>query len=158
MYYRTNLTMRQLGALFGCSAGTVCRTVEQVGPYLALEPAHRSAPAVDRLWIVDGTMIPVRDRKVAASSRNYRFSANVQVLIDADTRLVVATGRPVPGNTAETHALRRSGLAEVCQGADVLADGAYWGTGCMVPYRKRTGRPLLAIQEADNAEHRRVRA
>nr|WP_223297568.1 transposase family protein [Catenulispora acidiphila] len=97
MYYRTNLTMRQLGALFGCSAGTVCRTVKQVGPYLALEPAHRSAQAVDRLWIADGTMIPVRDREVAASSRNYRFSANVQVLIDADTRLVVATqSRPSP--------------------------------------------------------------
>ncbi|KOV17614.1 transposase, partial [Streptomyces sp. XY413] len=35
---------------------------------------------VERLWIVDGTLIPVRDRTVGASSRNYRFSANVQVI------------------------------------------------------------------------------
>ncbi|MEZ0109383.1 hypothetical protein ABH920_003397 [Catenulispora sp. EB89] len=37
----------------------------------------------------------MRGRNVAASSRNHRFSANVQVVIDADTRLVIATGRPV---------------------------------------------------------------
>lgn len=159
VYYRTNLTMRQLGALMGVSAGTVCRTVKQVGPHLALAPVAKRRPdATERLWIVDGTMIPVRDRDVAASSRNYRFSANVQVVIDADTRLVVATGRPVPGNVNDAQALRRSGLAEVCDGETVLADGAYWGTDCVIPHRKRTGRPLLAIQEADNAEHRRVRA
>lgn len=44
---------------------------------VAIEPAARSADAVGRLWIVDGTLIPVRDRKAGASSRNYRFSANV---------------------------------------------------------------------------------
>ncbi|KUN15921.1 transposase [Streptomyces corchorusii] len=43
---------------------------------------------------MDGTLIPVRDRKVAASSRTYRFSAGVQVIVDADTRLVVASARP----------------------------------------------------------------
>ncbi|GLW03970.1 hypothetical protein Slala05_76000 [Streptomyces lavendulae subsp. lavendulae] len=75
---------------------------------------------MDRLWIVDGTLIPVRDRKGAASSRNYRFSANVQVIIDAD--------------------------------------GAYLGTGLIVPHRRRTSRPLLRGQEEDNAEHRWVRA
>ncbi|WP_370355060.1 transposase family protein [Catenulispora sp. EB89] len=158
VHYRTNLTMRQLGALFGVSAGTVCRTVTQVGPHLALEPVRRRAETPDRLWIVDGTMIPVRDRNVAASSRNYRFSANVQVIIDADSRLVIATGRPVPGNVDDAQALRRSGMAEVCEGQAVLADGAYWGTGLIVPHRKRTGRPLLPAQETDNTEHRRVRS
>ncbi|GAA4996753.1 hypothetical protein GCM10023205_82510 [Yinghuangia aomiensis] len=60
--------------------------------------------AAERLWIADGALVPVRDRTVAASSRNYRFSANAQVILDADTWLVVATGRPVPGNTADHHA------------------------------------------------------
>lgn len=55
---------------------------------------------MERLWIVDGTLVPVRDRSIAASSRNYRFSVNVQVIIDADTRLVVASARPAPGNRA----------------------------------------------------------
>ncbi|MFD4359565.1 MULTISPECIES: IS5/IS1182 family transposase [Streptomyces] len=158
VYYRTNLTMRQLAPLFGCSPATVCRVIQRLGPLLAIEPATRSADATDRLWIVDGTLVPVRDRNVGASSRNYRFSANVQVIIDADTRLVIATAPPVPGNTADAKAWRDSGLAGICQGVTVLGDGAYINTGLVVPHRKRPGRPLLPGEESDNAEHRRVRA
>lgn len=135
--YRTNLTMRQLAPLFGCSPATVCRVIQRLRPLLAIEPATRPADAVERLWIVDGTLVPVRDRKVGASSRNYRFSANVQVIIDADTRLVVAAARPVPGNTADAKAWRDSGLARHCEGVTVLADGAYINT----PQTPRTSPP-----------------
>ncbi len=158
VYYRTNLTMRQLALLFGISSATVCRVIQRLGPLLTLEPAARPADAAERLWIVDGTLIPVRDRTVAASSRNYRFSANVQVIIDADTRLVVATARPAPGNKADAQVWRNSGLAQHCEGVTVLGDGAYFNTGLVVPHRKRQRRPLLPGEEADNAEHRRVRA
>jgi hypothetical protein len=158
VYYRTNLTMRQLAPLFGVSSATVCRVIKRLGPLLSLEPASRPADAADRLWIVDGTLIPVRDRRVGASSRNYRFSANVQVIIDADTRLVVAAARPVPGTTADARAWRTSGLGKHCRGVTVLGDGAYINTGLLVPHRKRPGRPLLPGEEADNAEHRKVRA
>ncbi|MGA5120522.1 transposase family protein [Streptomyces pseudogriseolus] len=131
VYYRTNLTMRQLAPLFGVSPATVCRVIQRLGPLLALEPARTPADAAERLWIVDGTLVPVRDRTVGASSRNYRFSANVQVIVDAESRLVVATARP---------------------------DGAYINTGLIVPHRKRPGRPLLKGEEEDNAQHRKVRA
>ncbi|WUH97700.1 transposase family protein [Spirillospora sp. NBC_00431] len=158
MYYRTNLTMRQLAPLFGISPATVCRVVQRLGPLLALEPASRPADAVERLWIVDGTLVPVRDRRVGSSGRNYRFSANVQVVVDADTRLVVAAARPVPGTTADAQAWRGSHLPEQCQGVTVLGDGAYTGCGLVIPHRRRPGRPLLPVQQADNAEHRKVRA
>lgn len=158
VYYRTNLTMRQLAPLFGCSPATVCRVIQRLRPLLALGPASRPADGVERLWIVDGTLVPVRDRKVGSSSRNYRFSANVQVIIDADTKLVIAAAPPVPGTTADARAWRECGLAEVCGGVTVLGDGAYINTGLVVPHRKRPGRRLLPGQEADNAEHRRVRA
>ena len=158
MYYRTNLTMRQFAPLFGVSPATVCRVIQRLRPLLAIEPASQPADAVERLWIVDGTLVPVRDRRVGASSRNYRFSANVQVIIDADTKLVVAAARPVPGNTADAKAWRNSGLAGVSTGVTVLADGAYINTGLVVPHRKRPGRALLPGEEADNAEHRKVRA
>ncbi|MGV4988568.1 transposase family protein [Streptomyces sp. NRAIS4] len=158
VYYRTNLTMRQLGPLFGVSSSTVCRVIQRLGPLLALEPVSRPADAPERVWIVDGTLIPVRDRAVAASSRNYRFSANVQVIVDADTRLVIAAARPVPGTTADAHAWRASGLSRHCQGVTVLGDGAYLNCGMAVPHRKRPGRALLKGEEDDNAEHRRVRA
>ncbi|MFF8351801.1 transposase family protein [Cellulosimicrobium funkei] len=158
VYYRTNLTMRQLAPLFGVSPATVCRVIQRLRPLLAIEPATRPDDAVERLWIVDGTLIPVRDRTVGASSRNYRFSANVQVVIDADTKLVIAAARPVPGNTADAKAWRDSGLAAVCEGVTVLGDGAYINTGLVIPHRKRPGRALLSGEEEDNAEHRRVRA
>ncbi|CAM5679124.1 hypothetical protein SPURM210S_02575 [Streptomyces purpurascens] len=112
--------MRQLAPLFGVSPATVCRVIQQLGPLLVLEPASRPADAADRLWIVDGTLVPVRDRKVGASSRNYRFSANVQVIIDADIRLVVATARPAPGSKADAYVWRNSGLPDQCQGVTVL--------------------------------------
>ncbi len=158
VYYRTNLTMRQLGPLFGVSSSTVCRVIRRLGPLLALEPVSRPSDAPERMWIVDGTLIPVRDRGVGASSRNYRFSANVQVIVDAETRLVVAAARPVPGTTADAKAWRGSGLAEHCEGVTVLGDGAYINTGLIVPHRKRPGRPLLKGEEEDNAQHRKVRA
>ncbi|MET9418339.1 transposase family protein [Streptomyces klenkii] len=158
VYYRTNLTMRQLGPLFGVSSSAVCRVIQRLGPLLALDPLSRPADAADRLWIVDGTLIPVRDRGVAASSRNYRFSANVQVIVDADSQLVIAAARPVPGTTADAHAWRASGLSELCQGVTVLGDGACLNCGIGVPHRKRPGRPLLRGEEDGNAEHRRVRA
>lgn len=52
----------------------------------------------DTVLIVDGTLVPTRDHVVAELSKNYRYSANRQVVIDAGTRLVVVVGQPVPGN------------------------------------------------------------
>ncbi|MFD7232800.1 transposase family protein [Streptomyces sp. NPDC059881] len=158
VYCRTNLTMRQLAPLFGVSPATVCRVIQRLCPLLALEPAARPIAAADRLWIVDGILIPVRDRKLGVSSRNHRFSANVQVIIEADTKLVVATARPAPGNKADAHVWRNSDLPAQCQGVTVLGDGAYINTGLVVPHRKRPGRPLLPGEEADNAGHRKVGA
>ncbi len=138
----TGLRMRQLAPLFGVSPATVCRVIQRLRPLLAIEPAIRPTDAVDRLRIVDGTLIPVRDRKTGAPSRTYRFSANVQVIIDADTKLVVAAARPVPGATADAKAWRDSGLAAVCEGVTVPADGACVNAGLVVPHRKRPGRAL----------------
>jgi hypothetical protein len=59
--------------------------------------------------IVDGTLVPTREHTVAEQSRNYRYSTNHQVVIDADTRLVVAVGRPLPGNRNDCKAWELSG-------------------------------------------------
>ncbi|WP_158751515.1 hypothetical protein [Streptomyces bicolor] len=79
---------------FGVSSSTVCRIIQRLGPLLAIEPVSRQADASQRLWIVDGTLVPVRDRGVGASSRNHRFSANVQVALSAvGVRGVCGAGR-----------------------------------------------------------------
>src|SRR6185312_8956461 len=39
--WRTNLTMRQIGPLFGVSHSAAYRVIDTLGPYLALEPVRR---------------------------------------------------------------------------------------------------------------------
>lgn len=94
--WRTNLTMRQLAPLFGVSKSTADQIIDHLGPMLAFQPRKRFAK--DTVLIVDGTMVPARDHTIAARSKNYRYSTNHQVVIDADTRLVVVVGRPLAGN------------------------------------------------------------
>jgi hypothetical protein len=157
-YYRTNLTMRQLAPLFGVKTAAVHRIIDRLGPYLALAPAcRRYGP--DTVLIVDGTLVPTRDRTIAASSKNYRYSATMQVLIDASTRLVVAVGQPQPGNRNDCQAYTASKVHRAASGATVLADGGYQGTGLLMPHRRRPGQTdLPGWKERDNAAHRRVRA
>ena len=94
-YWRTNLTMRQIGPLFGVSHSAAHRVIDTLGPLLALAPVSRRP--VDQVAIVDGTLIATRDHRLAARSKN-RYSTNLQVAIDASTRVVIAVGDPQPGN------------------------------------------------------------
>lgn len=157
-YWRTNLTMRQLGPLFGVSHSAAHRVIDTLGPLLALAPVRRRRIA--QVAIVDGTLIPTRDHRLAAPSKNYRYSTNLQVAIDADTRLVIATGDPQPGNRNDCTVYRTSGIDHKLAGRPVMADGGYQGNPeVIMPYRKRTdGTPLAEWQEERNAIHRKVRA
>jgi hypothetical protein len=74
--------MRQLGPLFGISHSAVHRVIDTIGPLLALAPVrHRPK---EQVAIVDGTLIPTRDHRSAAQGKNYRYSTNLQVAIDAN--------------------------------------------------------------------------
>ncbi|MDT0469708.1 transposase family protein [Streptomyces sp. DSM 41699] len=99
--YRTNLTMQQLGSLFGISHAAAHRVIARLAEPLAelLGP-----PPTDRreLWIVDGTLIPVHDQKCTAKSKNYRRSVNVQIVCRARDRRVVAAGDAWPGLATAT--------------------------------------------------------
>ncbi|WP_119730063.1 transposase family protein [Thermomonospora amylolytica] len=158
VYWRTNLTLRQVGPLFGISHAAAHRVVDTVGPLPALQPVKWRGR--EQVCIVDGTLVPLRDRRLAARSKNYRYSANVQIVIGADTRLVVAVGDPVPGNAGDCQAYRDSGIDRALAGRHVMADGAYRGNpGVIISYRRgRDGAVLAAWQEDLNAVHRGVRA
>ncbi len=119
-YWRTNLTMRQIGPLFGVSHSAAHRVIDTLGPLLALTPARRQR--IDQITIVDGTLIPTRDHRLAAPSKNYRYSTNLQVAIDAHTRLVVALDDPQPGNRYDTIVHRTSGITQK------LTGGQSWPT------------------------------
>ncbi|MFE4967722.1 transposase [Streptomyces sp. NPDC056660] len=155
-YWRTNLTVRRLASLFGVSKSTADRIIGRLGPLLALEPRRRFSK--DTALIVNGTLVPTRDHKVAEQSKNYRYSTNQQVVIDADTRLVVALGRPLPGNRNDCKAWEESGAKAAVGDTTTIADGGYRGTGPVMPHRRPAGEELSAWKEEHDRSHRQVRA
>lgn len=98
IHLRTNLTTRALAALFSTSQSTVDRVLHQLVPILAKTLEHDTTKAPDGPWIIDGTLIPVHDQSITAISKNYRRSINSQILIDAQSRTVIAVGAAWPGN------------------------------------------------------------
>lgn len=155
-YWRTNLTMRQLAPLFGISKSAADRIIDRIGPLLALP--HRRRFARGTVLIVDGTLVPTRDHAVAEQSKNYRYSTNHQVVIDADTRLVVLVGRPLPGNRNDCMAWEESGAKTAVGRTTVIADGGYPGTGLITPHRRTQGEELPAWKREHNRSHKQARA
>ncbi|MDC0766369.1 transposase [Streptomyces sp. HD] len=156
-YWRTNLTLRQLAPLFGISKSAADRIINRLAPLLALRPRRRFRKGT--VLIVDGTLVPTRDHAVAEQAKNYRYSTNHQVVIDADTRLVIAVGQPVPGNRNDCRAWELSGAKDAIGNTTVIADGGYRGTGLVIPHRREPGQAELpAWKEEHNRSHRKVRA
>lgn len=134
-YWRTNLTTRQLTLLFGVSKPLADRIIDYLGPMLALPPRKRFAKGT--VLIVDGTLVPTRDHSVAEQSKNYRYSTAHQVVIDADTRLVVVVGRSLPGNRHYARGWEGSGAKAAVGNTTAIADGGYQGTGLVIRHRRR---------------------
>ena len=132
--------------------------IDTLGPLLALAPVRKRR--IDSVAIVDGTLVPTRDHRLAAPSKNYRYSANVQIAIDADTRLVIATGGPQPGNRNDCTVYRSSGIDQQLTGRTVMTDDGYQGKpGVIMPFRKPPdGSDLPDWQEDLNTTHRKIRA
>ncbi len=136
-----NLTMRRLASLFGVSKSAADRIIGHVGALLALHPRRRFAK--DAVLIMDGALVPTRDH---------------QVVIDADTRLVVVVGRPQPGNRNGCRAWEESGTKAAVGKTMTIADGGYPDTGLVVPHRRRAGEELREGKQEHDRSHKQVRA
>lgn len=151
---RTNLTIRELAAVFSISKSQIHRILVDLVPRLAalLVVNH------DRRWswIVDGTLIPTRDHAVAGKSKNYRWSCNMQVLIRQRDLQIVCVAGGGSGNRNDVVHYRGSGVEALCRiHGRVLADGGYRGVSELVTPRFR-GRRIL--RNANWRRHRRRRA
>jgi hypothetical protein len=171
-YWRTNLTMRQLGPLFGVSHSTAHRVIETLGPLHAPAPARRRPR--DQIAIVDGTLVPARDRRLAAPSKNYlRLARSTRKEGRIATRPTCRSpSTPTPAwsspwasrnrnrNRNDTIVYRASGIADTLAGRPVVADGGYRGNPeVIIPYRQPAdGSELPAWKQRLNAEHRTIRA
>ncbi|HEU0033497.1 MAG TPA: transposase family protein [Kofleriaceae bacterium] len=143
---RTNLTFRELAAVFQISKSAAHRVVAAMTPKLAaLATGH---DRYDRrfAWIVDGTLIPTRDHRAAARSKNYRWSCNAQLLVRHRDLFVVATSAAGPGNRNDPIHYRGSVIEQLCRlHTRVLADGGYPGVRELVtPRFVRTGSSAIA--------------
>lgn len=124
--------MWRLAPLFGVSPATVCRVIQRLRPLPVIEPASRPADAVDRLWIVDGTLIR------SATGRSTLPGATTGSRQTCRSSSTPTRGswspatRSAPGNTADAQVWRNFGLPAQCQGVTVLSDGAYINTGLVV--------------------------
>lgn len=103
-YWRTKWSMRQLAPLLGVSESAADRTIDHLGPEIALQPRERFRRHT--VLIVDGSRVPTHDRSIAEHSKDYRYSTAHQVVIYAGSRPIVMVGRPLPGRR---HARGREG-------------------------------------------------
>ena len=122
---RTNLTVRELAAVFVISPAQAHRIVTDIVQRLA---ALLSTARTDRRrsWILDGTLVPVRDHAVAAKSKNDRWSCNAQVLVRRVDLYVIAVGGGGPGNRNDPVHYGGTDVEHLCRDhGRVLADGGY---------------------------------
>jgi hypothetical protein len=153
---RTNLTIRELAASFAISKSSVHRIVSTMTPRLAALAAQNLPKDRRESWVVDGTLIPTRDHRRAARSKNYRWSCNAQVLIRRRDLRIVTTAAGGPGNRNDPVHYRGSNIEEHCkQHGRVLADGAYRGIPELVTPVFRGNRIL---RDRAWRRHRRRRA
>lgn len=152
---RTNLTVRELAAVFAISKSQVHRIVADLVPRLAKLLVQPTSRDHRWSWILDGTLIPTRDHRAAAKSKNYRWSCNAQILARRrDLRIVAVVGGG-PGNRNDPVHYRGSLIQELCrQHGRVLADGGYRGIAELVTPVFRANR---IVRDKAWRRHRRRR-
>lgn len=108
-------------------------------------------------WVVDGTLVPTRDHRYAAKSKNHRWSCNAQVLIRRRDLYFIATVAAGAGNRNDPIHYRGSSIEQLCkEHGRVIADGGYRGVSELVTPVFR-GRRILRDRRWRNHRHRRAR-
>jgi len=153
---RTNVTVRELAAMFGLSKSSAHRILATTTCLLAEIEAPSNVKSRRWSWVVDGTLIPTRDHRVAARSKNYRWSCNAQILVRRADLRIIATTAGTPGNRNDPIHYRGSSIEALCKHhGRVLADGGYRGVPELVTPRFRRNR---IVRDAAWRRHRQRRA
>jgi hypothetical protein len=146
---RSNMSQMLLADLHGISQSTVSRIFRAMVPLIEQVTCLHRPPLPEvlrgRVVIVDGTIVPVGNRRTDRDTHEANYSGkrhtaglNVQVLSDLDGQLL-AVAEPVPGRTHDRAAFTATGLDELLADTDTLGDLGYQGTDVIRPRRKRPG-------------------
>ena len=164
MYLRNNLTQEVIAELLAVSQPTISRTIAEIEPVigavLAEHIPHPAEAVTGRVIVVDGTLTPCWSWAAApelSSGKHHTTGHNHQVAVTLDGRLAHLSD-PLPGRTHDARAVRDSGLLEVLDAGNTLADKGYLGTGMLTPTRKPPGGQLTASQKNLNSQINALRA
>ncbi|MBW8698153.1 hypothetical protein MBT84_01070 [Streptomyces sp. MBT84] len=80
------------------------------------------------------------------------------MVIDSDTRVVVAVGRPVPGNRNDCKAWSESGAVAAVGRTTTVTDGGYEGTGLIIPQCRPADGEVCDWKKEHNHSHKQVSA
>ena len=153
---RTNLTVRELAAVFAISKSQAHRIVANLTARLAALLDSTVIWNRRWSWVVDGTLVPTRDHLRAAKSKNYRWSCNAQVLIRRLDLHVIAISAGGPGNRNDVVHYRATPIEALCRHhRRVIADGGYRGVREL---RTPIFRGRRIVRDARWRRHRRRRA
>ena len=164
MYLRLNLTQEVIAEFLQVSQSTISRVIAELAPVItAVLAGHVPDPAeavTGRVIVVDGTLTPCWSWAGAPelySGKHRTTGHNHQVAVTLNGRLAHLSD-PLPGHTHDARAVRDSGLLEVLDAGNTLADKGYLGTGMLTPTRKPPGGQLTASHKNLNSQINALRA
>jgi hypothetical protein len=149
--------MEQLASLFGISDSAARRVVDRLAPHLAelLGP-----PPTDRRdrWIVDGTLIPVHDKKRTAKSKNHRRGVNTRIVCRARDRGIAAVSPAWPGNRNDTVVFRETLGQTLPDHPRLIGGGGYRGNPRITSPRRGPDGRIIRDRNYKRFRKRRARA
>lgn len=164
MYFKNNLTQEAIAELLEVSQPTISRVIADLEPVIG-EVLAEHVPAVPdalagRVIVVDGTLTPCWSWAQAPelySGKHHTTGHNHQVLVTLDGHLAHISD-PLPGRTHDARAVRDSGLLDVLDAGNTIADKGYLGLGILTPVRKPPGRELPPGKKDFNTQVNSLRA
>lgn len=162
-YYRRNITEEVIGELLLVDQSVISDAINLLEPIISevleefVPDAHEEAEG--RVTVVDGSLCPCwswADTPALYSGKHHTTGHNHQFVSDLDGRLIYISD-PLTGNTHDAKAVTDTGLRDIIDLPNTIADKGYIGTGAITPIRKPVHRDLLQWEKEFNTAINEIR-